>query len=203
MLRPNAMKLIAPFDSVVIDLDTNDQQILRYLIELQENAGDVSKRIEGKHESTKICNIQWKRLKYIVMAGTRDSKQITIPLDEHEQILLQRYIDAEKRQPDFISKGLSKNFLHEVFLYIYYAGHGCADSSQYIILNETNIDKIFWPAEDKIKLILRRSGSNLKSLVVFDCCREDYTEARNRVIEALKSVNFLQEIESLGKEGVK
>ena len=62
------------------------------------------------------------------MAGDKDSKRLVIPLNEHEQILLQRYIDAERQEPDFIARGLTANFLFEVFLYIYYAGHGCMDN---------------------------------------------------------------------------
>ena len=33
-LRPNAMKLVAPFDSVTIDLTIEDQKVLRELIQL-------------------------------------------------------------------------------------------------------------------------------------------------------------------------
>ena len=93
----------------------------------------------------------WKQLKYIAMAGDKSTKQLKIPLNEHEQILIKRYIDAEWQEPDFVAKGLSKNFLLEVFLYVYYAGHGCSDYRQYILLNEKEMDKIFWPAEANIK----------------------------------------------------
>ena len=118
------------------------------------------------------------------MAGDKDYTKIVIPLNEHEQLLLQRYIDAEKQEPDFIARGLGGNFLYEVFLYFYYAGHGCSDNRQMIVLNEKEIDKIFWPAESKIKLILSRSASNCKAMVVFDCCREDYHGAKIRAIES-------------------
>ena len=64
------------------------------------------------------------------MTGVKSIKQLKVPLDEHEQVLLKRYIDAERQEPDFIAKGLAKEFLLEVFLYIYYAGHGCADNRQ-------------------------------------------------------------------------
>ena len=137
-----------------------------------------------KYDDRKLFNVPWKQLKYIVMKGNKDYKRIVIPLNEHEQLLLQRYIDAEKQEPDFIARGLNGNFLYEVFLYFYYAGHGCSDNRQMIVLNEKEIDKIFWPAESKIKLILSRSGSNCKSMVVFDCCREDYHGAKNRAIES-------------------
>ena len=126
------------------------------------------------------------------MAGDKSYKQIKVPLDEHQQILIQRYIDAELQVPDFIAKGLSNQFLLEVFLYIYYAGHGCLGSKQQIVLNETEVEKIFWPAESKIKLILKRSGSICKTIVVFDCCREDFAEARDRVIKAHAEIKAKQ-----------
>ena len=62
-----------------------------------------------------------------------------------------RYIDAEKKEPDFIEKGLAKNFQLEVFYYSYFACHGASDSKQHILLNEKQVDEIFWPAEEKIK----------------------------------------------------
>ena len=76
------------------------------------------------------------------------------------------------------------NFLNEVFFYFYFAGHGCADNKQWIVLNEKEQDKIFWPAESKIKTLLRNAESNCKSLVVFDCCREDLIGARANVSKA-------------------
>ena len=122
------------------------------------------------------------------MPGNKDPSKLTIPLTDHEQILLQRYIDAEREEPDFIQKGLSKNFVNEIFLFVYYAGHGCSDNKQYFVLNERTVDEIFWPAESKIKLILKRAGSNCKALVIYDCCREDYPKARERVIKAHQKI---------------
>ena len=55
-----------------------------------------------------------------------------------------------------------------------------------IVLNEKNVDKIFWPAEEKIKLMLKKSGSNCKTMVVFDCCREDYQGAKERALKSQK-----------------
>ena len=78
----------------------------------------------------------WKKIKYLAMTENKCPTKLIIPLNEHEQFLLQRYIDAERREPNFIAKGLSLNFQFEVFLYIYYAGHGCSDNRQYIVLNE-------------------------------------------------------------------
>ena len=62
------------------------------------------------------------------MTGEKNIKQLKVPLNDHEKVLLKRYIDAERQEPDFIAKGLAKEFLLEMFLYIYYAGHGCADN---------------------------------------------------------------------------
>ena len=78
-------------------------------------------------------------------------------------------------------------------LYVYFACHGAADNRQYILLNEKQVEKIFWPAEAKIKSILARAGSNCKSIVVYDCCREDLIAARKRVVEAHKKIEAKQE----------
>ena len=67
-------------------------------------------------------------------------------------------------------------------MYFYYAGHGCADHKQIVVLNEQNIDKIFWTVEDKIKTFLRRCGSNVKAICVYDCCREPYQKLRDKII---------------------
>ena len=67
--------------------------------------------------------------------------------DDTEKMLLQRYKDAELAEPNFIEKGLSNNFVNEVFLFVYYAGHGCASGLQYFVLNENSVEHMFWPAE--------------------------------------------------------
>ena len=118
-------------------------------------------------------------------------------MTEHEQILLLRYIYAEKKEPDFIAHGHIDKFLLEIFFYFYYAGHGCSDERQWIVLNEREVSKIFWPAEERIKLILGQCGSNSKSLAVFDCCREAKKGAIDRVIEAHKKIEELTKKESL------
>ena len=63
----------------------------------------------------------------IIMAGDRSGKSIKIPLTKLQQLVLIRYIEAEKQEPDFISRGLGRLFVQDIFLYVYYAGHGCAD----------------------------------------------------------------------------
>ena len=66
-------------------------------------------------------------------------------------------------------------------------------------MNEKEVGRIFWPAEKKIKLILKKAGSNCKAMAVFDCCREDMVGAKERVVDALKKMKFENEIESIGK----
>ena len=78
------MKLAAPFDCVQIELDEQDQKVLKELIELQEATGDDKKRLGNKMDDQKVCKIPWKRLKQIVMTGDRSSKFLSIPLDEHQ-----------------------------------------------------------------------------------------------------------------------
>ena len=83
-LRPFAMKLIAPFDSISIILNENEQKILAELIELQESSGDSKKSIGRKNEDKKICKVKWQKLKSIVMNGDRNCKTLKIPLNEHQ-----------------------------------------------------------------------------------------------------------------------
>ena len=63
------------------------------------------------------------------------------------------------------------------------------------MLNDTEVNKIFWPAESEIKLMLSRCGFTCKTVVVFDCCREDYAKARERVQEAQNALNSEKEKE--------
>ena len=65
-----------------------------------------------------------------------------------------RYIEAERVEPDFITKGLSTQFMKEIFLYFYFAGNGCSDHTSRIMLNEKNIEDIFWGVEFNIKRLL-------------------------------------------------
>ena len=83
-LRPNAMKLVAPFNSVTIDLSEKDQKVLKDLIELQEKIGDINKSIGRKNDAMKICAVPWRQLKFVVMAGDKDCRRLVIPLNDHE-----------------------------------------------------------------------------------------------------------------------
>ena len=134
---------------------------------------------------TNICGVFWKDMKDIIMAGDRSGKSIKIPLNQDQQLLLMRYIEAEKQEKDFISRGLAHLFVQDVFFYVYYGGHGCADQKQYFVLNGKDINKIFWRAEEKMKTLLGRCGSNVKMICVYDCCREPYQKLFERISKHL------------------
>ena len=105
---------------------------------------------------------------------------------DYEKIILQRYKDAELEEANFVEKNLQRkveadknneafiaplSHRREVFLFIYYAGHGCEDGKQWFILNEKTPDECFWPAESRIRAIGRLCGLACKLFVVYDCCR--------------------------------
>ena len=75
-------------------------------------------------------------------------------------------------------------FTREVFLFIYYAGHGCSDKKQHYVLNEDKVENIFWSSEENFRLIGTRCGGSVKILVVNDCCREDYNNLKERMLES-------------------
>ena len=90
----------------------------------------------------------------------------------HDKVILQRYIENEMKQANFL---LDKNYVQisdEILLFAYFAGHGCADTMQYFVLNETTVQKCFWKAEGNLQRLATMAGKNLKSFVVFDTCRE-------------------------------
>ena len=62
------------------------------------------------------------------------------------------------------------------------------------------MSKIFWPTEAKIKKILERSGSNCKSMVIFDCCREDFAELKKKVIKTHQEIEAQKFKEALSKD---
>ena len=60
---------------------------------------------------TNICGVYWKDMKDLIMAGDRSGKSIRVPLNQDQQLLLMRYIEAEKQEKDFISRGLAHLFV--------------------------------------------------------------------------------------------
>ena len=77
---------------------------------------------------------------------------------------------------------MGHKFKQEVLLVFYYAGHGCMKKKQYIVLNEDDIDKIFWPSEENLRVIGRMCGPSVKIFAVNDCCREDYSDLKERLM---------------------
>ena len=47
------------------------------------------------------------------------------------------------------------------------------------MLNEKDIQDIFWPAEKELRHLSTKCEGALKIFVVNDCCREDYIELRD------------------------
>ena len=78
--------------------------------------------------------------------------------------------------------------MHEIFLHCYFACHGCSDHKQKVLLNEKDVDKIFWEAEMNVKMLLKTCGSNVKALCVYDCCREPFEALKELVIKALEKM---------------
>ena len=79
--------------------------------------------------------------------------------------------------------GKISDFDKDAFLFIYLAGHGCADYRQYFLLDEQKPNRIFWEAEADSRKLLDRCTKEVKLFVIYDCCREDYQEAYKRVID--------------------
>ena len=188
------MKLSAPFDSLKIDLDDEERKLIQDCFKKQIDFDSQGKSASLKLNQTKICGAQWKHLwkEGIVTNGDTNIKTLTVPLNVVEQLVLLRYIEAEKMEKDFITRGLSKQFVHEIFLHCYFACHGCQDHTQKVLLNEKDIDKIFWEPETNVKKLLGTTGSNVKALCIYDCCREPYQPLRDRIIEALKKIGVKQ-----------
>ena len=60
---------------------------------------------------------------------------------------------------DFLNKiGRSEQIKDEILLFAYFAGHGCGDTKRSFVLNEADIDKVFWPAEDRLIKLARSCG---------------------------------------------
>ena len=54
------------------------------------------------------------------------------------------------------------------------------------MLNEKEVSKIFWESEEKIKQLLGTTGSNVKALVIYDCCREPFEKLKQNIMKALE-----------------
>ena len=86
--------------------------------------------------------------------------------------------------PDFLTKvDQADQIKEEVLFFGYFAGHGCGDTQRIFVLNETKIEKVFWPAEDRLINFARQCGSGLKVLAVFDTCWEPITTTKAQVLK--------------------
>ena len=102
---------------------------------------------------------------------------------DHEKAVLIRYLENELRKPDFLECKDYQQITSEVLLFAYFAGHGCADTNQYFVLNEDNMDKVFWPAERKLMKLAQKCGVPLKIIVVYDICREPIAVTTENVLK--------------------
>ena len=101
----------------------------------------------------RICGIPWPKLWDILKNGdsyefqqlkvSRNSPNLLFQYklkDDIEKRLLQRYKEAERVEANFIENGSGHIFREEVLLVFYYAGHGCMENQQYVVLNEDDIE---------------------------------------------------------------
>ena len=84
-----------------------------------------------------------------VKADDTDIKTLNVPLTHEDRLRLMYYIEEEKIDPEFF-KG-KEQIMIETFLYFFYSGHACSDNKSKIVLNEKELDKTLWPAEDRIR----------------------------------------------------
>ena len=92
---------------------------------------------------------------------------------------------AERETEDFLTKKVEIP-PEEILVFAYTAGHGCADHKQYYLLNEKDVNKIFWPFEDKLRKLGELGGSNVKVVAVYDICREPIEPLKKRISESLE-----------------
>ena len=65
------------------------------------------------------------------------------------------------------------------------------DHRQYFLVNETELPKIFWPAETCLRKIGQIGRSGLKVLAIYDICREALDPLKKRIAFSLnKSKSF-------------
>ena len=106
-----------------------------------------------------------------------------LTLFEYEKILLKRYIANELKEPNFVDNTQYNQIKEEVMLFGYFAGHGCSNPEQLIVLNESSLEKAFWPVQYKLNQLTKLCGAALKVFGTFDMCREKQ-EKPLKVMEA-------------------
>ena len=58
------------------------------------------------------------------------------------------------------------------------------DHKQYFVLNARDIKQMFYPIEERMKRLLTQCESNCKSIVLYDCCREDKIQLEANIVKA-------------------
>ena len=76
-----------------------------------------------------------------------------------EKILLARYIQNELKVENFLTEiHPFEQIRDEVLLFAYFSGHGCGDTKRIFVLNESEIEKVFWPAESRLIHFAQQCG---------------------------------------------
>ena len=96
--------------------------------------------------------------------------------------MLRRYIENEYARPNFLECKDYEQITDEILLFAYFAGHGCVDTSQCFVLNEYDLKKIFWNAEENLMQLAEICGCALKEFVVFDICREPRSKTEEMIL---------------------
>ena len=96
----------------------------------------------------KLLNIAHDR---IVLTENLNQDSINLTLRPAEKIWLARYIQNEIHCKDFLTElDPADQIRDEILVFAYFAGHGCGDTKRLFVLNEADMDKVFWPAEDRL-----------------------------------------------------
>ena len=129
----------------------------------------------------KLLNIAHDR---IVLTGDDDQDSINLALRPVEKIFLARYIQNELHVENFLTKlDPTEQIRDEILVFAYFAGHGCGDTKRLFVLNEADMEKVFWPAESRLMNFAIQCGSGLKVLAVFDTCWEPIATTRAQVLK--------------------
>ena len=75
-----------------------------------------------------------------------------------------------------------------VMIYAYMAGHGCADGTQYFIINESDASKVLYNIEEQLRM---RSTGNCFVVAIYDICRLQRDAEKIKVLmDKQKAINL-------------
>ena len=103
-------------------------------------------------------------------------KSFGIPTDNvfYLENSTKKELDAVKTQiAKIITKITKKGEGDNMFLYVYFAGHGCSDKEQYFVLNEAEPKDALYKAEANMRMLAERGHGLCYLFAVYDICRED------------------------------